>query len=205
MLSRCISFCSSHRHGAGSSSYYACKSYADRHHRKKRQTVAPEPTCATTPGPQSPPISIKIEVGESAATPSTTRASLTVTADSPPSLEQAMSQDLPEVYFHAYSFLELKSLSVVPQSQAQELGKRGCLFVPTRPLLDEFLRKYFLYVHPALPMLNEAEVWSMYHAKPLEPSGDRNLSLFVLQSILFASSGVRVTTSVEHPPAKQYR
>lgn len=105
--------------------------------------------------------------------------------------------DFPEVYFHAYSFLELRGLSVVPQSQVQNLGRRGCLFVPTRPVLGEFLRKYFLYIHPALPLLNEAEIWSMYYGKPRREAKDGQLSLFVLQCILFASAGVGSLNSTE--------
>jgi hypothetical protein len=72
------------------------------------------------------------------------------------------------------------------------LNAQGCLRVPSKPILDEFMRHYFLYIHPLLPLLNEADFWNAYD--PI-PSNNANpgtpVSMLLLQSMMFASCTVR--------------
>lgn len=69
------------------------------------------------------------------------------------------------------------------------LELQGCLRLPTKPIVDEFLRRYFLHVHPMLPLLNEGDFWDMYCG---EAGGEnKHFSLLLFQSILFASCSVR--------------
>lgn len=74
--------------------------------------------------------------------------------------------------------------------QIRALEQGLCLSVPSHEVLDEFVRQYFLYVHPCLPILDEGAFWSMYsrrqHAGP-EPI---TCSLVLFQAMLFASSRV---------------
>jgi hypothetical protein len=50
----------------------------------------------------------------------------------------------------------------IPQADFSFLELQGCLKVPVRPLLDEFIRQYFLHVHPTLPVVNEGDFWDIY-------------------------------------------
>ncbi|KAF5560658.1 cutinase transcription factor 1 beta [Fusarium napiforme] len=64
------------------------------------------------------------------------------------------------------------------------LEAQGCFRVPTPEALDEFVQEYFLHVHPALPLLDEAWFWAIYSRSV---RGRSNLSLFVFQAMLFTA------------------
>lgn len=70
------------------------------------------------------------------------------------------------------------------------LEQQKCFQVPSGAVLDEFVRQYFLYVHPCLPMLNEGVFWSMYSRRPHVGPEPLSCSLVLFQAILFASSRV---------------
>ncbi|KAL3449086.1 hypothetical protein BJX65DRAFT_306627 [Aspergillus insuetus] len=93
-----------------------------------------------------------------------------------------------DVFYSFHPFLKLPGLSEIPQEDIQYLNLKGCFRVPSGGTLDEFVRKYFLYVHPCLPIINEAEFWRMYYHQ--EPAGveEGGLSLFTFQAMLFAAS-----------------
>ncbi|KAM6538193.1 hypothetical protein FALCPG4_000076 [Fusarium falciforme] len=83
----------------------------------------------------------------------------------------------------------LKALSIRDRD-FNHLNSQGCLRVPAKPILDEFVRHYFLYVHPLLPLLNEADFWRAYNPAQTETyssSGGSPVSLLLLQAIMFAS------------------
>ncbi|KAJ3464899.1 hypothetical protein MRS44_009685 [Fusarium solani] len=67
------------------------------------------------------------------------------------------------------------------------LEPQGCLKVPIRPLLDEFIQQYFLHVHPILPVVNECDFWDLY-----DNDGRRShkepIALLLFQAMLFAAS-----------------
>ncbi|KAF4446838.1 hypothetical protein F53441_9542 [Fusarium austroafricanum] len=67
------------------------------------------------------------------------------------------------------------------------LNAQGCLRVPSKPILDEFIRHYFLYIHPLLPLLNEADFWNAYDPKPNTATPGTPVSMLLLQSMMFAA------------------
>lgn len=94
------------------------------------------------------------------------------------------------VTFSFYSFLKLPDLPNIPPEDAKFLEMKGCLNVPPRTILDEFIRQYFLHVHPCLPVLNEADFWRLYRGKQDRPGKENSISLFTFQAMLFASCAV---------------
>jgi hypothetical protein len=112
----------------------------------------------------------------------------------PPMMDQSMtSSDAAaldkSIIFSYYEFLELKDLSRLSPTDVRFLDSKGCFRVPARPYLDEFLRKYFLYIHPCYPVVDEAEFWSLYNQEGLW-DGQSKISLMLFQAMLFAASAV---------------
>lgn len=92
-------------------------------------------------------------------------------------------------YTH-YSFLTASKLHAIPPQDVNFLESQGCLHVPVRPLLDDFVQAYFLHVHVTLPILNEGDFWDMYFQND-KPGGSREqISLLVFRAILYASCNV---------------
>lgn len=61
--------------------------------------------------------------------------------------------------------------------------------MPQRSVLDEFIHHYFSFIHPILPILNEADFWALYDSGLDGRSQDR-ISIIVLQGMLFTSCTV---------------
>ncbi|KAI3573507.1 fungal-specific transcription factor domain-containing protein [Fusarium oxysporum f. sp. albedinis] len=61
------------------------------------------------------------------------------------------------------------------------LTSRGVFNLPPKQLQDELVKKYFLHVHPFLPLLNEYDFWSEYD------HGLQSTSFLVYRAILFAA------------------
>ncbi|KAL4914576.1 hypothetical protein BDW62DRAFT_204466 [Aspergillus aurantiobrunneus] len=99
----------------------------------------------------------------------------------------AQSSTISDVFYSSHTFLKLPGFSEIPQDDTQHLNLKGCFRVPSGATLDEFVRKYFLYVHPCLPIINEAEFWQMYYHQS-GTGEDNRVSLFTFQAMLFASS-----------------
>ncbi|KAL4736103.1 fungal-specific transcription factor domain-containing protein [Aspergillus similis] len=51
--------------------------------------------------------------------------------------------------------------------------------------IDVFLRNYFLYVHPFLPLINEAVVWRVYENPR---AGDKLIPLLLFRAMIFAAT-----------------
>lgn len=104
-------------------------------------------------------------------------------------LQDPMRTELKALYS---SMPFLKALSIRDRD-FNHLNSQGCLRVPAKPILDQFVRHYFLYVHPLLPLLNEADFWRAYNPAQTEtysnPDGSP-VSLLLLQAIMFASCTV---------------
>ncbi|KAG4261452.1 hypothetical protein FPRO03_11469 [Fusarium proliferatum] len=100
----------------------------------------------------------------------------------PPSSDATMSGQSHIIYSY-YSFLDLDISGLLPDD-INYLEAQGCFRVPTPEALDEFVQEYFLHVHPALPLLDEAWFWAIY-SRPAR--GRSNLSLFVFQAMLFTA------------------
>ncbi|KAL4964936.1 Zn(II)2Cys6 transcription factor [Aspergillus stella-maris] len=88
------------------------------------------------------------------------------------------------VGFATYHFLELRGLKTLDREDIAFLASKGCLSIPEKSVLDEFVRQYFLQVHPSSPVIDEAEFWRVYR----NPGTGKKISLFVFQAILFAGS-----------------
>jgi hypothetical protein len=96
--------------------------------------------------------------------------------------------------FSTYNFLQLDGLAALQHEDLHFLRVKGCLRVPHPDLLEEFVRSFFLCVHPCLPILDESEFWMSYRGSvPLLPQ--RGISLFVFQCMMFASVPVRHPSS----------
>ncbi|OQU94611.1 Fungal specific transcription factor domain-containing protein [Cladophialophora immunda] len=67
----------------------------------------------------------------------------------------------------------------------QYLERLGCYRVPSRALLDEFVKAYFRYIHPHQPILDEGDFWRVYTSPPT--AQPRTISIFVFQAMLFAA------------------
>ncbi|KAL4925692.1 Zn(II)2Cys6 transcription factor [Aspergillus undulatus] len=88
------------------------------------------------------------------------------------------------VGFASYHFLELRGLKTLDREDIAFLASKGCLSLPEESILDEFVRQYFLQVHPSSPIIDEADFWRVYR----NPAAGKKISLFVFQAILFAGS-----------------
>lgn len=97
-----------------------------------------------------------------------------------------------DVTYSYYPFLFVSNMANILPQDINYLELQGCLRVPTRAILDEFVQQYFLHFHPLLPLINEGDFWDMYCAgtNPQSPSdtfSTGRMSLLVFQSMLFAS------------------
>ncbi|KAF5596705.1 cutinase transcription factor 1 beta [Fusarium pseudocircinatum] len=73
------------------------------------------------------------------------------------------------ITYSYYPFLTVDMFGLEPDD-VYYLESRNCLSVPTPDALDDFIREYFLHVHPGLPLLDESQFWAVY-------SGDKQPSL----------------------------
>ncbi|KAL5340706.1 fungal-specific transcription factor domain-containing protein [Aspergillus crustosus] len=62
---------------------------------------------------------------------------------------------------------------------------QGALKVPIQDVLDVFTKHYFLYVHPCLPVIDEAVFWRKYRSVD---GGAGKISTLLFQAMLFAAS-----------------
>ncbi|KAH7131339.1 fungal-specific transcription factor domain-containing protein [Dactylonectria macrodidyma] len=115
--------------------------------------------------------------------PLTWLSDLSTRVDSQPKANPGSSSEVVHCF---YPFLALTNLHNVPHQDVNFLEMQGCLRVPIRALLDDFIKQFFLHVHPILPLINEGDFWDMYcHEVDEVPTA--RISLLVFQAILFAS------------------
>ncbi|KAK6078999.1 fungal specific transcription factor domain-containing protein [Seiridium cupressi] len=91
------------------------------------------------------------------------------------------------VLFVSYPFIDAGAMWQLSQLDLSFLEQSGCLQLPVKQILDEFVNEYFTHVHCFLPLLNEAEFWTTYATEATAPPAERKLSLIVFQAILFIS------------------
>jgi hypothetical protein len=103
--------------------------------------------------------------------------------------ESSQTSAQTDLMFAYFDFIEAESLSHIEPNDFKFLEHKGCFHLPARPILDDFVRQYFLHVHPVLPVLDERVFWELYF-----PSGRRQalrkIPLFVFRAMLFASCSV---------------
>lgn len=97
-----------------------------------------------------------------------------------------------EIPYSAYKFVDADGLNQLPQEDVQFLDMKSCLLLPRRPYLDDFMRHFFQYVHPGLPVIDEHDFWTIYHGRVGGERGKAGstISLFLMQAILWASCTV---------------
>ncbi|KAK7423065.1 hypothetical protein QQZ08_009232 [Neonectria magnoliae] len=87
------------------------------------------------------------------------------------------------VLFIYYNFIRVDAPGPAWSHNASIMEEEGCFHVPARPAMDDFVRLFFLYVQPFMPLIDEGHFWKVYSA------GDSNdlgkYSLFVVQALLF--------------------
>ncbi|KAI1119139.1 hypothetical protein F5Y14DRAFT_396631 [Nemania sp. NC0429] len=104
------------------------------------------------------------------------------------------------ITYSYYPFLAIGNLHNVMPQDVNFLESQGCLKLPTRPILDEFVQQYFLHVHPLLPFLNEGDFWNLYcHHQGGGGGGDvgDKMSLLVFQAMLFSCCNFVSKTSIK--------
>ncbi|KAL6235279.1 hypothetical protein BDW75DRAFT_230460 [Aspergillus navahoensis] len=92
------------------------------------------------------------------------------------------------VSFADYPFLELRAHTTLDRADLAFLAAKGCLSVPSESILEEFIRQYFLQVHPSSPVIDEAEFWHIYKNSHAAARKGKKISLFVFQAVIFAGS-----------------
>lgn len=97
-----------------------------------------------------------------------------------------------EALFSSHPFLALDDLSGLLEQDVQFLELNGCFHLPLRPIQEEFVHQYFLYIHPCYPLIDEGEFWAMYLDRDRRRGREKTMSLLLLQAMLFASSAVRL-------------
>ncbi|KIA75428.1 hypothetical protein HK57_00072 [Aspergillus ustus] len=99
-----------------------------------------------------------------------------------------------------YRFIHAKISYNMPEWDLNLLQQRGCFSLPVRGLLNEFVREYFLHVHPNLPVINEADFWDTYTSNRREP-----IPLMLFQAMLFAASSFVSQSSIKRLGFKSLR
>ncbi|KAI1342803.1 fungal-specific transcription factor domain-containing protein [Xylariaceae sp. FL0016] len=101
-----------------------------------------------------------------------------------------------DVTYSYYPFLAINNLHNIMPRDVNYLESQGCLRVPTRDILDEFVQQFFLHVHPMMPILNEGDFWDMYCQQGV-PSFGEKFSLLVFQAIMFSSCNFVSKSSIK--------
>ncbi|KAI3340611.1 hypothetical protein F4824DRAFT_487068 [Ustulina deusta] len=101
-----------------------------------------------------------------------------------------------DITFSYYPFISIGNLHNVMPQDVNYLDSQGCLRIPTRAILDEFMQQYFLHVHPLLPFLNEGDFWNLYCYQGSGKPGEK-MSLLVFQAMLFSCCNFVSKTSIK--------
>jgi hypothetical protein len=91
------------------------------------------------------------------------------------------------VSYKEYAFIDSAQLLTLSSEDTVILDGKGCLNLPDHNETYEFVKHYFKRIHPLVPVLDEAKFWRSY----LDTNTGHKVSLFVFQSMLFASCPVR--------------
>lgn len=101
-----------------------------------------------------------------------------------------------DVTYSYYPFINISNLHNIMPQDVNYLESQGCLRVPTRAILDEFVQQYFLHIHPIMPVINEGDFWDMYCNQSFtEPT--EKISLVFFQALLFSSCNFVSKSSIK--------
>lgn len=95
-----------------------------------------------------------------------------------------------DITYTFYPFLEINNLTNILPQDVSYLEMQGCFRIPTKPVLDELVKQYFLHVHPIMPLYNEGDFWEMYGAPSGSASEHGRVSLLIFQAMLFSACRV---------------
>ena len=95
-----------------------------------------------------------------------------------------------DITYTYYPFIEVNNLSAIPPQDVNYLDLQGCLRVPIKTILDEFVKQFFLHVHPIMPLLNEGDFWEKYASQSQGTHTSARISLLMLQAMMFSVCGV---------------
>ncbi|KAJ9640575.1 hypothetical protein H2204_003203 [Knufia peltigerae] len=99
------------------------------------------------------------------------------------------------IIYSYYPFLEMENLPALRPEVTRFLEMSHSFHVPVPEVLDEFVRKYFLYVHPNVPMLDEGDFWEAYSQRNSKPH--YRIPLIVFQAMMFAVSSFVSSESLQ--------
>ncbi|KAF4984938.1 hypothetical protein FDECE_16967 [Fusarium decemcellulare] len=75
----------------------------------------------------------------------------------------------------------------------------GCFDIPNRDTLEPFFENYFLYIHPFLPILNEAHFWQAFTSSSgIDLVAQGKLPLALLFAMLYTATTFVPVALVEH-------
>ncbi|KAH6695137.1 fungal-specific transcription factor domain-containing protein [Plectosphaerella plurivora] len=94
--------------------------------------------------------------------------------------------DPPYVSYVRLGFLTVTNLPAMLPEDIRFLDGQNCLQVPSPKSLDVFVRQYFRYLHPILPIIDEGAFWDMYERRSNATKRDGTISLLLFQAMLFA-------------------
>lgn len=104
------------------------------------------------------------------------------------------------VLYVFYSFIGVDVLNLSSSDKASSLEDEGCFHLPSKTIMDEFMKQYFLYVHPFIPLIDEGDFWNVYQSQENANSTTRgDYSLFVIQAMLFMSCPVSLSPRAPKP------
>lgn len=95
-----------------------------------------------------------------------------------------------DITYTYYPFIEANNLSAIPPQDVNYLELQGCLRVPIKTIMDEFVKQFFTHVHPIMPLLNEGDFWEMYASQSQGTHVSTRLSLLMMQAMMFSVCGV---------------
>ncbi|KAI0517129.1 hypothetical protein F5B22DRAFT_604986 [Xylaria bambusicola] len=101
-----------------------------------------------------------------------------------------------DITYSYYPFISISNLHNVMPQDVNYLDSQGCLRIPTRAILDEFMQQYFLHVHPLMPFLNEGDFWNLYCHQGSGGSSEK-MSLLVFQAMMFSCCNFVSKTSIK--------
>ena len=91
-----------------------------------------------------------------------------------------------------FPFLKPCDITNVPKEDINYLHNQGCFSFPPREIVNILDEKYFLHVHPLLPLVPEGDFWDMYQGSNNRDikSAYLRMSLLVFRALLFVACNV---------------
>ncbi|KAH7225247.1 hypothetical protein BKA60DRAFT_450540 [Fusarium oxysporum] len=151
-----------------------------KNHNKKPDVSDVETVAKPLPAPKEDKDLLIVLTDEYLGTPKLAEA---ITRQSP---SHNQSQARPEITFAYYPFLCINNLSSLHTDDINYLDSQGCFKLPESSCLDHLVRAFFHHAHPILPVVNEAEFWSIYD--PLTSGGKTSrVPVILLSAMLFVA------------------